>query len=107
MACSSSAHQLYATERLSQLEQARAEHQRTVATIEVRLACQHAEVEAFRAAFAVSELGAVVEYFALVLERSHYPEGFPQGFRLAYIPEWRQLVIQYGLPGFGVVPAVT
>ena len=48
----------------------------------------------------------MVEYFALVLERSHYPEGFPQGFRLAYIPESQQLVIQYGLPSFGVVPAV-
>jgi restriction system protein len=100
------AHQLHETERLSQLEQGRAEHQRTVEAIEVRLARQHAEVEALRAAFAAGEPGAVVEYFALVLERSHYPEGFPQGFRLAYIPESRQLVVQYGLPGFGVVPAV-
>ena len=47
----------------------------------------------------------MVQYFALVLERSHYPEGFPQAFRLAYIPESRQLVIQYQLPGFSVIPA--
>jgi restriction system protein len=100
------AHQLHETERLSQLEQGRAEHQRAVEAIDARLARQHAEVEAFRAAFTAGEPGAVVDYFALVLERSHYPEGFPQGFRLAYIPESRQLVIQYGLPGFGVVPAV-
>jgi restriction system protein len=99
-------HQLHETERLSQLERARAEHQRAVEVIEIRLARQHAEVEAFRAAFAAGEPSAVVEYFALVLERSHYPEGFQQDFKLAYIPESRQLVIQYGLPGFGVVPAV-
>jgi restriction system protein len=93
-------------ERLGRLEQARAEHQRTIAAIAERLARQHAEVEAFKSAFEAGEPSAVVQYFALVLERSHYPEGFPQGFRLAYIPESRQLVVQYQLPGLGVIPAV-
>jgi restriction system protein len=100
------AHQQREAERLGRLEQARAEHQRTIAAIEERLARQHAEVEAFKSAFEAGEPNAVVQYFALVLERSHYPEGFPQGFRLAYIPESRQLVIQYQLPGFGVIPPV-
>ena len=100
------AHQQREAERLVRLEQARAEHQRTIAAIEDRLARQHAEVEAFRSAFEAGEPSAVVQYFALVLERSHYPEGFLQGFRLAYIPESRQLVIQYQLPGFGIIPAV-
>jgi restriction system protein len=100
------AHQRREAERLARLEQARAEHQRTIAAIEDRLARQHAEVEAFRSAFEAGEPSAVVQYFALVLERSHYPEGLPQGFRLAYIPESRQLVIQYQLPGFGIIPAV-
>jgi restriction system protein len=35
-----------------------------------------------------------------------YPEGFPQAFRLAYVPESHQLVIQYTLPGFGRIPPV-
>jgi restriction system protein len=100
------AHQRREAERQSRLEQARAEQQRAIAAIEERLACQHAEVEAFKSAFEAGEPSAVVQYFGLVLERSHYPEGFPQGFRLAYIPESRQLVIQYQLPGFSVVPAV-
>jgi restriction system protein len=100
------AHQQREAERLSRLEQSRAEHQRAIAAIEERLAHQHAEVEAFRTAFEAAEPSAVVQYFALVLERSHYPDGFPQGFRLAYIPESRQLVIQYELPGFNVIPAV-
>ena len=68
---------------------------------------QHAEVEAFKATFESGEPQAVVQYFALILERSHYPEGFPQAFRLAYIPESRQLVIQYQFPGFSVIPAVS
>lgn len=99
-------HQRRETDRLSRLEQARAEHQQEIAELEERLARQHAEVAAFKTAFEAGEPRAVVEYFALVLERSHYPEGFPQAFRLAYIPESRQLVIQYQLPGFSVIPAV-
>jgi restriction system protein len=99
-------HQQREAERLRRLEQARSEHQRAIAAVEERLARQHAEVEAFKAAFEGGEPDAVVEYFALVLERSQYPEGFPQGYRLAYVPESRQLVLQYRLPDFSVIPAV-
>jgi restriction system protein len=99
-------HQRREAERLRRLEQARSEHQRAIAAVEERLARQHAEVEAFKAAFEGGEPDAVVEYFALVLERSQYPEGFPQGYRLAYVPESRQLVLQYRLPDFSVIPAV-
>jgi len=99
-------HQLWEAQRLGQLQHARAEHERAVAALEDRLARQHAEVESFKAAFTVGEPGAVVQYFALVLGRSHYPEGFPQAFKLAYVPESRQLVIQYRLPGFDAVPDV-
>jgi restriction system protein len=100
------AYQRREAERLGRLEQARIEHQRAIAAIEERVARQHAEVEAFKAAFAASEPEAVVQYFAFVLERSNYPEGFPQGFRLAYVPESRQLVIQYRMPGYSIIPAV-
>jgi restriction system protein len=98
-------HQAREAERLRLLEQARAEHQRAVAAIDDRLARQHAEVDAFRRSFEAGEPEAVRQYFALVLERSHYPEGFPQAFRLAYVPESRQLVIQYTLPDYRRIPA--
>ena len=100
------AHQLREAERLRRLEQARSEYQRTVTEIEERLARQHAEIEAFKASFEGGEPDAVIQYFAMVLERSHYPDGFPQLFRLAYIPESHQLVVQYSLPTFDRVPAV-
>jgi restriction system protein len=100
------AHQQREAERLSRLGLAKAEHDRAVTEIEDRLARQHAEVEAFKASFEAGEPDAVIKYFVLVLERSHYPEGFPQGFRLAYVPESRQLVIQYQLPAYNIVPPV-
>jgi restriction system protein len=41
-----------------------------------------------------------------VLEASSYPDGFPQKFKLAYVPESRQAVVEYELPAVEVVPAV-
>jgi restriction system protein len=70
-------------ERQQRLAAAQGEHQRAVSEIQARLAAQHAEVEQFA---------------------SRYPDGFPQRFRLAYVPESRQLVVEYELPGYNRVP---
>lgn len=46
-----------------------------------------------------------IEAFAdLNLDRSQYPEGFPQAFKLAYVADSRQLVIEYTLPAPDVIP---
>jgi restriction system protein len=92
--------------RERQLQAAWAAHQGQVAEIEQRQAAQHAEIEQFKAAFRSGQPQAVTDYFALVLEASSYPDGFPQAFRLAYIPESRQLALQYQLPGFERIPSV-
>ncbi|MQA79890.1 MAG: hypothetical protein GEV10_15645 [Streptosporangiales bacterium] len=49
---------------------------------------------------------AVTQYLADVLELSQYPEDFPQRFRLAYMPESRQLVVKYYLPPYDRIPTV-
>lgn len=92
--------------RHEQLAEARRLHDRAVEEVRARLRAQHAEVEAFKAAFHAGEPQAVTRYFALVLEASSYPEDFPQQFRLAFVPESRQLVIEYELPSYEVVPEV-
>jgi len=92
--------------RHAALEQARQQHQAYVASVEAEAAKQHAEVDAFRDEFEAGEPDAVVSYFDLVLQASAYPDGFPQAFRLAYVPESRQMVIEYELPPADVVPAV-
>lgn len=75
--------------------------------VEARLAEQHAEIEKLRKSFQARVPAAVIEYFSYVLERSIYPEAFPQEFRLAYVPESRQLVLEYELPPYDVVPTVS
>ena len=67
---------------------------------------READVEALRSGYERLDPGAVRAYFAMVLERSRYPEGFPQEFRLSYDAAAKELAIGYLLPGIGIVPAV-
>ncbi|HKC65062.1 MAG TPA: restriction endonuclease [Pyrinomonadaceae bacterium] len=66
---------------------------------------RNAEVDEFKAAYFSSDGQAIIAYNTMVLERSEYPDGFPQEFRLAYAPESKELVIEYELPGVDVTPA--
>lgn len=63
-------------------------------------------MDAFEHDFLAGEPEAIVNYFSLVLEASVYPDGFPQQYRVAYVPESRQLVCEYELPTVDVVPHV-
>ena len=48
----------------------------------------------------------VTSHFSLVLDNSPYPEGFPKKHRVAFVPESRQLVVDYELPLVSIVPSV-
>ncbi len=88
------------------LAQARANYERQLAEEWQRIAVQHAEVDVFQREFLAGSLQAVIDYFKMVLDSSIYPEGFPQQTKLAYIPESRQLVVEYDLPSFEIVPQI-
>jgi restriction system protein len=45
-----------------------------------------------------------VDYLGMVLDRSRYPEGFPAGHKLAFVPESKQVVVEHDLPTFDVIP---
>jgi restriction system protein len=93
-------------EREEALASAQREHEAEIARMKERIAVQHREVDAFKARFDASEPDAVIEYFSLVLSASHYPDGFPQQYRIAFVPESKQLVVEYELPSASVVPMV-
>ena len=71
-----------------------------------RITSYNAEVDRFAAAVADADPPSVVEYFAMVLGNSVYPDDFPQHFRLAYLPARRQLLVEYHLPPVEVIPVV-
>jgi restriction system protein len=100
------AHRIREQARFAELKRRQAEHAKAVEEAHAQAAAQHAEVDAFRQDFDRGEPDAVISYFDLVLQASDYPEGFPTAFKLAYVPESRQVVVEYELPAVAVVPAV-
>jgi len=85
---------------------ARAAYDAEIERMKERIAGQHLEVEEFKARFDAADPEAVTEYFSLVLGASSYPEGFPQNYRIAFVPESKQLVVEYEFPSASVVPTV-
>lgn len=68
---------------------------------------KNADIDSFEEAYRSGEPGEVVQYFTMVLERSEYPEGFLQNFRVAFASTSRELVIDYEIPTPSVVPSVS
>ncbi|MDQ6949229.1 MAG: restriction endonuclease [Actinomycetota bacterium] len=100
------AHREQEAARREELARHIAAHDKWINEVKQWTAAQHAEVDAFQAAFEQGDPEVVVAYFELVFQRSVYPNGFPQMFKLAYVPESRQLVVEYELPTVASVPTV-
>jgi len=92
--------------RQQNLAKAREAFEHQINEIQQRTAAQHAEIDSFQREFSAGSPFAIVNYFTMVLTASNYPDGFPQHAKLAYVPESRQLVIEYDLPSLEIVPAV-
>jgi restriction system protein len=92
--------------RLRQLAARRRAYEESRRKYEAKLVAYNAEVDRFAAAVAAADPASVVEYFAMVLGNSVYPDDFPQHFRLAYLPKQRHLLVEYHLPPIEVIPVV-
>lgn len=80
------------------------EHQQQAGRLRAEAERHNEEIERYQREFAKREPKTVAEYFALVLEKSAFPAGFPQESALAYHPESKQLAITYRLPLVDVIP---
>lgn len=93
-------------EREAALAQAQSQHEADVAGIKERAAQQNQEIDDFHARFDANDPEAIVEVFSLVLDASSYPDGFTRHYRMAFVPESKQLVVEFELPPVTVVPTV-
>lgn len=91
--------------RIGKLEKAKTEYDESKASFIAKMTQRNAEVDELEKAYKDGEPEAVVTYNVMVLERSQYPECFPQEFRVAYSPDSKELVIEYELPNANIVPA--
>jgi restriction system protein len=64
------------------------------------------EILEFNHLYRVGDPNTVSVYCNLVLEKSEYPENFPKEYRLAYVPDSKELVIDYELPYLDVIPKI-
>ncbi len=88
--------------RAAQLATLRQEHE----ALRAEVADHDRQVDDFERSYRACHPESVASYHEMVLDRSEYPDGFPQQFRVAYVAASRQLVIEYELPGPGIVPSV-
>jgi restriction system protein len=62
-------------------------------------------IDEFESLYKSGSRTGVIDYSIMVLERSEYPDGCPQHFRITYAPESKELVIDYQLPASNIVPS--
>lgn len=101
------AHAQRETARQQALEIERRRYQQYAAEEQHKAAAQHAEIDNFQQQLNAGSPLAVVNYFTMVLDASSYPDGFPQHAKLAYVPESKQLIVEYDLPAFEIIPTAT
>lgn len=93
-------------DRTACLERLQREHAVAAAAFAEKVRARDAEVDELKRKYDAQDPEAIVAYNTMVLERSEYPDGFPQEFRLAYVSESQQLVCDYELPTPMLIPVV-
>jgi restriction system protein len=96
----------YIAAREAKIKNLRDEYDKEKQDFETKKQERNIEVDEFEAAYKKCDPTAVISYCTMVLERSDYPEGFPQEFRAAYVPESKELVVEYELPTTDIVPKI-
>jgi restriction system protein len=94
------------TSRKERYDKLKEEYDRSLESFNLKVQNRNLEVDELKRTYEAGDPVAVSSYNSMVLERSSYPEGFPQEFRIAYVPESRELVIDYELPAPNIVPKV-
>jgi restriction system protein len=92
-------HQQSEIQRSGEIARLKVEHQTKIDTLKV-------EIETLESSYRSGNPPAIVEYYSLILQRTTFPDNFPQGYRVAYVPESKQLVVECQLPPPDVVPTV-
>ncbi len=93
-------------QRMTRLEEYQRQYNARVEAIERQAEDQHRQVDDFRARYQAGDVDSICEYFSLVVDRTSFPEQFPRTAKLGYMPESRQLVVEYDLPGIACVPEI-
>ncbi len=99
-------YQFTQNQRENKIASLKYEYEKQKTQFELEIETHNQKVDEFEKAYFNGDPEAILSYCNMVLERSEYPESFPQEFRMAYIPESKELVVEYELPQVDVVPRI-
>jgi restriction system protein len=88
------------------LQAAKEQHRQKVRGLEEKIARQNAEVDALKRDYEAGAKVAVQQYCEAVLSSLSNPEGWPDSFMIAFVPESKQVVVEYDFPGFDIITEV-
>lgn len=93
-------------ERQKKFEEYKIAYEKKRKEFEAKKLQRNTEVDEFETDYNEGNPESIKTYNTMVLERSKYPDGFPQEFRIAYVEESKELVVEYQLPDITVVPNI-
>lgn len=99
-------HQRIEGQRQHRIAAARATYDAWAAAQLADIRWKNGEVDELQNKLAAGAPDALATYLNLVLEAAAYPEGFAHEWRIAFVPDSAQLVIEFELPTPEVVPTV-
>lgn len=62
------------------------------------------EIDGLENSYHEGDPAGLAEYYGLILQRTEYPEDFPQKYRVAFVAESKQLVVESQLPSPEAIP---
>ena len=82
------------------------QHQENVKRLREQTERQHAEVDSLKANYEAGTKDAIRQYCDAVLMSQLFPDGWPHTFKVAYVPESKQLVVEYDFRTLEIVPEI-
>jgi|JI10StandDraft_1071094.scaffolds.fasta_scaffold30802_10 restriction system protein len=93
-------------ERKEKLAQLKSEFERQKEIFNENQQKKNEQVDNLKLSLKNGQEDGVITYFSMVLERSEYPDGFPQDFDLEYNAKEASLFIEYFIPDPSIVPNI-
>ncbi|MDB5059653.1 MAG: restriction endonuclease [Chloroflexi bacterium] len=84
----------------------RLEHENRCAALRAEAQAHCDELDLLASDYIAGTPQAVTSYLSLAVTTSEYPDGFTQQAKLAFVPESNQLVLEYELPDYTIIPEV-
>ncbi len=98
--------EVFSAERTKTITELQDKYNKEKQAFDLKVQQRNQEVDEYEKAYKSGDPSTIIAYCNMVLECSDYPGGFPQEFRIAYVPEPKELVVEYQLPNKKVVPTI-